>query len=113
MTTYCKYTDSSFASSGGVGGYLLRKRKHTDCDYGEQNNLNQKPKPKDVVSGRDKLGSSAEESEEDSDYGYDVEDNYCSLEQLDEDLDEQMNSEEFINALNALKGKMEKDAQKN
>ena len=42
-------------------------------------------------------------------YGYDTEDNKYPLELLNEDIDRMLNSEEFINALNALKTKMEKD----
>ena len=42
-------------------------------------------------------------------YGYDTEDNKYPLELLNEDIDRMLNSEEFINALNALKTKVEKD----
>ena len=42
-------------------------------------------------------------------HGYDTEDSFRSLQKLDKDLDEQMNSQEFMGALNTLKSKMEKN----
>ena len=44
-----------------------------------------------------------------SSYGYDTEDNKYPLELLNEDIDRMLNSDEFINALNALKTAMEKE----
>ena len=42
-------------------------------------------------------------------YGYDTEDNTYPLELLNEDIDKMLNSDEIINAFNALKTAMEKD----
>ena len=41
--------------------------------------------------------------------GYDTEENKYPLELLNEDIDRMLNSDEFINALNALKAAMEKE----
>jgi hypothetical protein len=42
-------------------------------------------------------------------YGYDTEDNNYSLELLNEDIDRMLDSDEFNDALNALKSAMEKE----
>jgi hypothetical protein len=42
-------------------------------------------------------------------YGYDTEENKYPLELLNEDIDRLLNSDEFIDALNALKAAMEKE----
>ncbi|CAB4043106.1 Hypothetical predicted protein, partial [Paramuricea clavata] len=44
-----------------------------------------------------------------SEYGFDIEDNYCSPEQQLKDIQEQLNSKEYIDAMTSLKAEMEKE----
>ena len=67
---------------------------------------------KDIDKEKDigcEMASTYEYDSTDRQYGYDTEDNKYPLELLNEDIDRMLNSDEFINALNALKTAMEKE----